>query len=151
MGAGWCYDLEDCLGRSKTDIGTADFSYGDWAKEYTGNSKEFNPELYDYSLIWLHYCDGASFSGKVEEPVTVDGTPIYFRGHYIKQAVFEWLKDNVDFYNATDLVVSGCSSGSLATYINIDWYKHQINPYATVTGIADSGFFLNYNSPGTLK
>jgi len=53
--------------------------------------------------------------------------------------------------NATDIVVSGCSAGGLATYINADWYRTVLNPKTALTGLPDSGFFLKYDSSGDLK
>jgi len=60
--------------------------------------------------------------------------------------VVQHLKDKYALDQASDVVVSGCSAGGLATYINIDWYKSVLNPKTVLTGLPDSGFFLDYNS-----
>jgi hypothetical protein len=39
--------------------------------------------------VYIRYCDGASYSGNVNQPVVVSGTPVYFRG-----------KNNLDAYLA---------------------------------------------------
>ncbi len=43
---------------------------------------------------------------------------------------------------ATDVVISGCSAGGLATYLHVDLW-HSLFPSSTkVVGMPDSGFFL---------
>ncbi len=46
-----------------------------------------NPDFAQWSAIYMPYCDGASFSGDATDPVVVNGTKIYFRGHRILQAM----------------------------------------------------------------
>jgi len=56
------------------------------------------------------------------------------------------LLDNRGLKVSTDVVISGCSAGGLATYLHVDWWKSGL-PQAKVVGLPDSGFFLDYESP----
>ena len=45
---------------------------------------------------------------------------------------------------ASDVVVSGCSAGGLATYLHVDRWAAAL-PKAKVRGLPDSGFFLDFD------
>ena len=64
-GGGWCYDEDECVGRSKTNLGsskewkrTAEFPYG-----FLSDDRWVNPDFHDWNLAFVNYCDGASFLG----------------------------------------------------------------------------------------
>ena len=66
-GGGWCYDEDECVERSKTDLGSSkkwppsgDFTFG-----FLGDNKLFNPDFYNWNMVFIAYCDGTSFSGNV--------------------------------------------------------------------------------------
>lgn len=70
QGGGWCYDKNDCLKWSKTDLGSSK----NWPQKapYTYlNSgllsylKSKNPDFYEWNVVHVQYCDGASYSGYV--------------------------------------------------------------------------------------
>lgn len=48
-----------------------------------------NPDFYNFNVAYFMYCDGASFSGDVSEPVNVNGTTLYFRGFRIENALLD--------------------------------------------------------------
>ena len=66
QGGGWCYDEEACLGRSKTDIGSSKKwkSTQDFGGLLSDDPKE-NPDFYQWNMVRINYCDGASFAGYV--------------------------------------------------------------------------------------
>lgn len=39
----------------------------------------------NFNRVHMAYCDGNSFSGNADEPVTVNGKKIYFRGKRISK------------------------------------------------------------------
>ena len=79
-GGGWCTDLEACKVRSKMSKGT---SMGwKWAPDQAGilnTEAARNPTFHGFHKAVLKYCDGASFSGDVQDPVKVGNTRLYFR------------------------------------------------------------------------
>lgn len=102
-----------------------------------------NPLMSSWTLIYLPYCDGGSFSGNAISPPSPSPL-LYFRGVAIREAVVASLQASYGFGTATDLVVGGCSAGGLAAYIHVDYYAQQV-PNAYTRGIIDSGFFLDGN------
>lgn len=63
-GGGWCHTTENCLDRSKTDLGSSNnwkssiFLGGIFSDEETVNG-----EFYNWNVVYLGYCDGGSFAG----------------------------------------------------------------------------------------
>ena len=63
-GGGWCYSELQCLGRSESVLGTSSL----WPKSQEvggifSDNETVNGEFYNWNVVYLMYCDGASFSG----------------------------------------------------------------------------------------
>lgn len=136
---GWCGSDDDCLGRSKTALGSSK-SYAP-TRRFTGgyfsSDPTQNPLMWNWTKAYLPYCDGGSQTGEREEPVTVGSSTIFYRGHRILRAVQDYL-GSTTLKDATDIVVSGCSAGGLATYLHADEWAAAF-PAARVTAMPDSG------------
>ncbi|CAJ1358422.1 unnamed protein product [Effrenium voratum] len=151
QGGGWCESLDDCLGRSKTALGsssgypeTMELSSG-----YFSNSSSVNPLMYNWNKVHMSYCDGGSFSGDNDTVTVYKGAKLHFRGRRIREAIAKDLMAK-GLGRASDLVVSGCSAGGLATYLHTDQWCHTLKsaqPSAKCVGLPDSGFFLDYQDP----
>ena len=79
-GGGWCTDLEACKVRSKMFKGTS--TGWKWAPDQAGilnTEAARNPTFHGFHKAVLKYCDGASFSGDVQDPVIVGNTSLHFR------------------------------------------------------------------------
>lgn len=147
QGGGWCWDELDCLSRANSSLGSSKFwaaaaKFGGLLDVVPGD----NPQFHNYSMVLVPYCDGASFSGDVADPVVVNGTPLYMRGHRIMDAV---LADLLSMPNgltaASELLVNGGSAGGLTTYLHIDYIAAAVraaNPGIAVAAVPDCGFFL---------
>ena len=63
-GGGWCYNEDLCLERSKTSLGSSTF-WGPTASfnGFLSDEAMYNPQFYNWNVVYLKYCDGASFSG----------------------------------------------------------------------------------------
>jgi len=105
-----------------------------------------NPLMYDWTLVYLPYCDGGSFTG---DAMSSAAPNLYFYGLGIREAVVASVKEMYGFDQATDVVIGGCSAGGLAAYLHADWYADQA-PKAKARALPDSGFFLdgNYSRDG---
>jgi len=91
--------------------------------------------------------DGASFSGSNDTVnVAPDGTKLYFRGSHVRRAMVQSLLA-AGLAHATDVVVSGCSAGGLATYLHTDQWCDAVPSAKTCVGLPDSGFFLDFQDP----
>lgn len=151
QGGGWCYTLEDCVARSKGRLGSTAHSpstiIGGGASGLFDDDSSVNPVFHDFNKVFVQYCDGASFSGDVSAPVSVNGTKLYFRGHRILTQVIAYLQAHFGMSQATEVLLSGCSAGGLSTYLHAD-YVASLLP-ATVKrykAAAVSGFFLNHTN-----
>ena len=142
-GGGWCYDESDCYGRSSTRLGSS--SMWQKAMQLTGflnNDPDVNPEFANYSVVFVPYCDGASFSGNLDNPITIKDKKIYFRGHRILDAVLNSLREKEHLDQAEAIILTGCSAGGLSTYLHLD-YVQSMFPNIKVHGMADAGYFID--------
>jgi len=102
--------------------------------------------MFDWNHVYLPYTDGFSQTGDVEAPIET-GPPynatIYYRGARVRLAQQEYLR-SIGLDAATEIVVAGCSAGGLSTYLHVDKWAAAF-PSARVTGMADSGYFLNFD------
>jgi len=142
-GGGWCYDEVECLGRSKTNLGSSTnlpdrfgFSGGPSASDPKYNS------LAGANRVILWYTDGASFSGYRQDPVNVNGSTIYFRGFANLLAILHDLELNFGLKTADHILVSGGSAGGLAAYLHSQYISDRYTS-ANVLSAPASGFFLN--------
>jgi hypothetical protein len=106
--------------------------------------------MYNWNRVLMRYCDGASFSGNNESAIVYKNETLHFRGMHIREAIAKDLMENRGLSKATDLIVSGCSAGGLATFLHTDQWcdmLHAGNPKAKCAGLPDSGFFLDYQDP----
>lgn len=154
-GGAWCYSLEDCLERSRKRLGSSLYdpdtvSENVLATDYFSTEPSSNPLMWNWNLVFLRYCDGASFTGRNLTETVYQGHVLHFRGMDILEAVLEDLLAR-GLQRATDVVISGCSAGGLAAFIHADWWadnlKDRCESPPKVVGMPDSGFFLNYDGP----
>lgn len=148
-GGGWCYDLNGCLSRSQGKLGStkSDPPTSSLDGGYFSMDSKQNPLMHDWNAVELRYCDGASLSGDKDTPTVVGGTPLHFRGRAILDAEIRSLLEDRGMKHATDVVVSGCSAGGLATFLHCDRWADAIanatDGKAKVACLPDSGFFLD--------
>eukprot|EP00850_Spirogloea_muscicola_P012126 SM000077S21600 [mRNA] locus=s77:482328:486100:- [translate_table: standard] len=144
LGGGWCNDESECLARSYTSLGsTANIANDLELGGFFSSDPEQNPDFYNWNVAYMKYCDGASFSGDVEEPVVVMGRKLYFRGKRIMDAVIDELLQKRGLADADQVIISGCSAGGLAAYMHCDYVRAKLPASATVKCLPDSGVFLD--------
>mmetsp|Transcript_7094 Transcript_7094/g.14333 ORF Transcript_7094/g.14333 Transcript_7094/m.14333 type:complete len:550 (-) Transcript_7094:148-1797(-) len=161
QGGGWCQSLncteepcplDSCYVRSGGSLGSTKHDRDALILEggYFDADPAINPSFYDWNIVLLRYCDGGSFSGLRGDTVTVGDRELHFRGFAILQAMIDDLLINRGLHASTDVVISGCSAGGLATYLHLDYWAERIHSVALgalVVGMPDSGFFLDYQDP----
>lgn len=174
QGGGWCSPelpesfagpddaaFDSCYHRSTTDLGSST-SYQErisssdaasWFSDTLSAEKSKNPLLYDWNSVLFRYCDGGSYSGKNLTSVAQEGRRLHFKGGFIREAFLRTLLE-YGLGDATEVIISGCSAGGLATYLHVDWWRDAL-PSAFVAALPDSGYFLDWSSstapgmPGT--
>lgn len=148
-GGGWCYDLNSCVERSKGPLGSTKADKPTMVVDggYFSMDPKQNPLMYNWNAVFIRYCDGASLSGDKPTPTVVGKSTLHFRGRAILDSEIKSLLYDRGMKSATDVVVSGCSAGGLATFLHCD---HWADAIANATEIAvkvacmpDSGFFLD--------
>uniref|UniRef100_A0A453GXC3 Pectin acetylesterase n=1 Tax=Aegilops tauschii subsp. strangulata TaxID=200361 RepID=A0A453GXC3_AEGTS len=142
-GGSWCRNLTWCAQRKETNLGSSD--HMERRAEFVGilsDDELQNPDFYNWNKVKVRYCDGASFSGNVEEEFQEDGTPFFFRGQRIWEAVMSELLSK-GLSRAKEAFLTGCSAGGLSTYIHCDDFRALVPKASTVKCLADGGFFLD--------
>jgi len=153
QGGGWCTSLNYCLRRSKTALGSSKSYAATWKNDdgYFSVNATINPLMYNWNMVYLQYCDGASFAGQNDTVTDVGGTPLHFKGFVNLKSYLKDLNANHALQKGTDFVIGGCSAGGLATYLHLDWWKASLPAMSFVRGLPDSGYFLDYDSTNSPK
>eukprot|EP00026_Physarum_polycephalum_P009288 Phypoly_transcript_09406.p1 GENE.Phypoly_transcript_09406~~Phypoly_transcript_09406.p1 ORF type:complete len:416 (+),score=52.69 Phypoly_transcript_09406:120-1367(+) len=147
-GGGWCYNLSLCAERSNSDLGSST----KWSNvtltdhDVLSSDPKVNPYLYNWTLAWLFYCDGSSFTSYRPDTVKYHDKELYFRGHNNLLATAADLLKTKGLGEATDVIIGGSSAGGLATYIHVDEWASLLPNATTVRALADGGWFLDTNS-----
>ena len=103
-----------------------------------------NPLFHSWNKVWIPIT-GTSFTGDVAVKKNSTG---YVRGKRVQTAVIQDLLDNYGMKDATNVILSGGSSGGLATYLTCDRVAEQVkvsNPSARYTCLPDAGHFLEHD------
>ena len=100
-----------------------------------------NPSWHNANFVWVGYCDGGSFSGDVEHPVSVGNDTIYLRGRRNFDALFADLVPLTA--GATDVVVKGCSAGGQAAYIHANRIAALFSGVPRVSVMPGAGLFMD--------
>eukprot|EP01083_Nonionella_stella_P009668 27722_1 len=153
QGGGWCTSYQSCAARAQPSnyVGSSLHytPYAWYSADYLDDNQTNNPLMYNWNTIWMIYCDGSSFTGNNLTVYSYKGQNLYFRGHHNLKQGMTLLYDNYGLHNASDVVLSGCSAGGMAVYLNNDYiFKTFVNQKAKsrFLSIAQSGFFP-YNNP----
>jgi hypothetical protein len=72
--------------------------------------------FWDWTRIYVPYCDGSEHQGSRLNPVNYKGRDLYFRGANNSMQQFEYLNQTFGLYTADKLVITGVSAGGIATY-----------------------------------
>jgi len=148
QGGGWCYKPEDCHERSKNVLGSSNFMNDTiYMGGVISNDKNENPDFYSWNHVMFAYCDGASFTGTADDPIEVEGDKIYFRGLHNLEATIEDLIKKHGLNKATQVLLSGCSAGGLASLIHADRIAELLpNTVQRYKVVPMSGFFLQHDN-----
>eukprot|EP01084_Bolivina_argentea_P258666 436173_1 len=153
QGGGECFNEAGCwsrrngtLGSTKSDPLTMDMN----EIGFLGNDSKTSPLFYNWNKIFMRYCDGASYSGNVLDPIINPNNAsmlMYYRGKRLLNALFESLLSQFGLAKATDFVIGGGSAGGLSVFIHSNYIADNFfNLSQTkLVSMPDVGFFLEYN------
>eukprot|EP00933_Yihiella_yeosuensis_P053242 TRINITY_DN5142_c3_g3_i1.p1 TRINITY_DN5142_c3_g3~~TRINITY_DN5142_c3_g3_i1.p1 ORF type:complete len:461 (-),score=61.49 TRINITY_DN5142_c3_g3_i1:63-1445(-) len=155
QGGGWCVDIEDCANRAQTNLGSSrDYRtnhakniflgfYDGGAHGLLSNNCAENPDFCNWNKVYIRYCDGASYSGQAEHPVTArNGRKLYFRGRRVLDAILDDLLEK-GMSRGTELLAKGCSAGGLGIWLNMDHIASRMPPSLKVKAMPECGFFMD--------
>lgn len=148
QGGAWCHDHDTCYERSNTALGSSTclrrYLRHEDNEGLLSNQVKYNPEFYNWSSVFVPYCDGASFTGDREKPLEVNDKKLYFRGRRILGALLdELLRRGMD--KASEIILSGSSAGAISAIVHADYIQTRVRRVskASVRVLADAGFFLD--------
>ena len=151
-GGAWCFDANACVERSHGSLGSTKKlpKSPPIIQGINSPNPTVNPDFYDWNLVWVVYCDGASFTGNREKPITSksSGQSIYLRGKRVLNAIINDLLYNRDFKSAESVILTGSSAGSMAAIFQADYIASKFPPTVPVRVLADAGFFIDTSSIG---
>ena len=78
-------------------------------------------------VVYVPYCDGASFSGNNDTTQPAGNYTLHWRGWRIFNGVWQLLQKQYNLNSATDVLMSGCSAGG--TKYKYLYYRNGTNRY----------------------
>lgn len=157
-GGGWCqaekpyqsWPNDDCFDRSKTRLGTLklDNETETWPIAYSSADPAMNPLMHGWNSVYIRYCDGGTYAGRLVDPYKGRNGTVHFRGGFLLDAIIKDLAKQhpLTFGAGTDFVIGGSSAGGLAVYLHLDRWRNALPPASSVVGLADSGFFVDWKA-----
>ena len=123
---GWCYTLSECHYKSRTYFGSSIYDYDNNENRfvhqvklsYLMDDKVVNPMFHNWNVVYIRYCDGTSFTGHSTHEF--NKKKLYFHGQVNRDETIRQLLNRDGMHEATEIVVTGCSSAGLAIYYGID-------------------------------
>lgn len=131
-GGGWCQDEDACQHRFINTFQPKLVPDKAMRAYYQG------PKWSSYNFVQLNYCDGAFFLGDKEE--VVNG--LYFRGRRILNILLDTLFQDYGLGEATDVLLTGPSSGGMSTFLNADYISARFSDSVNFRAVPFSGFFM---------
>eukprot|EP00966_Prymnesium_polylepis_P220968 5111200-Prymnesium_polylepis.1 len=152
QGGNWCMDADDCLGRSRTFLGSSalwpavvNSSNSSWAAGWDmgifGLMSADQGPLRDWSAVWFMYCDGSSFTSHTTQPLLVNGTHVHMRGRSTLRAILDDLTATRGLAAAQTVLLAGTSSGGMACYYHAEHIRERLPATVRLLAAPDAGFF----------
>lgn len=143
-GGGWCFTAEECAARAKGYLGTSNNLRDSMVVGgLLSDDETVNPDFHDWNMVFVHYCDGSSYSGGASATVAVGNATLHFRGRACLSAVVAALLEDEGMSGASDVVLSGGSAGGLAVYYHADFVRGLLPASTRLAAAPDAGFFLD--------
>jgi len=144
--------LDSCYTRLFTRFGSGNDTFwaanGTQTVEYSpsgalSSMEEYNPLFWKWNKVKLLPLDGANFQGYLKEPLEYNGSKMWFRGFNNTMASFDYLRDNYDLFNASEIILSGGSTGGIAAMIWSIYLKDYLPKKIKIKIYIDGSLFLD--------
>jgi O-palmitoleoyl-L-serine hydrolase len=150
VGGGYCAGttlnqvLEECYKRSKGDSGSSKdlpdsfLSPGGYLSTDATESR-----FATWTKVVIFYCDGAHHQGYNKDAISYKDATLYFRGEANTKSHFKWISTQYDFAGAEKVLLTGASSGGIATFSYSNYVRSLLKNPEVLYTVADSGAFIN--------
>ena len=145
-GGGYCATEGLCNVRAGTDLGSS----SSWPDQPTNakldknillNEKcARNPDFCDATTVYIPHCTADIHIGTRTE-ASAETWGYIFDGYHNFKAIIEILISNYGLEDATNVLLTGVSTGGVAVYYNLDYLADRL-PSATVKGAPIAGWYL---------
>jgi len=148
-GGGWCWSPASCAGRAGGGGGSSlRMAPSMVVGGLLSPNATRNPRFFNYSMAFLHYCDGSSHSSNLSAPIVIDPpvggvSQIWSRGRANLAAQVDYLLTAEGAAAAAEVIVTGGSAGGLSVFLGLDFVAARFPPAARVVGAPDAGFFID--------
>lgn len=145
--------LQSCFEKLNTRYGSSSY-FGDNGTYYNSSQpqgafssmKQYNPMFWDWAKVRLLPMDGTNFQGSIEDPLYYNDTPIYFRGFNNTYYTFEYLRTNLNLFEASEIIIGGGSAGGIAAMQWLSFLQGWFPSTIKISLYADGAMFLDsYN------
>eukprot|EP01043_Picozoa_sp_COSAG02_P019695 COSAG02_NODE_957_length_15660_cov_23.265793_14_plen_147_part_00 len=118
-GGGGCSTTDSCHNRSLGPLGTTngDSESGFWINKngngnsYLSTNASINPIFHNWTMVYIRYCDGSSFSGLAAAPVVAPpGKPVYHSGNFILRGVIADLMKHNSLGKGAFIIRNNCQA-----------------------------------------
>lgn len=120
-GGSWCPDRNLCRKRAATALGSSELMSRSVAFQgILANDSSANPNFFDWNIVYIRYCSGASFSSNAT--VMMGSNQLRMMGRRVFDRVVRVLLQERGMRSATHVLLAGCSAGGLAALLNCDHF-----------------------------
>eukprot|EP01064_Diplonema_japonicum_P027394 TRINITY_DN394_c1_g1_i1.p1 TRINITY_DN394_c1_g1~~TRINITY_DN394_c1_g1_i1.p1 ORF type:complete len:396 (+),score=64.37 TRINITY_DN394_c1_g1_i1:50-1189(+) len=148
-GGAWCFTDETCAQRTKSTVGTSKFLTPNisGAEAPFGFMNTSEPHFGNWSLAYVMYCDGSSWTSNRTDSTTTGNITVWHRG---RPNLYSFMQDIERvagvMSKSTEVVLTGTSAGGMAEYLNANYLRTLLPPAAKTVLLPDAGFFLFSNT-----
>lgn len=140
-GGGQCYDEQSCNSRSKGLMSSKNFDSKIYVQGFLDKSPAKTP-LWGANKAYLAYCSSDGYMGDVG--ASDDTWGYHFRGQRLVAALFQAIKDDHNFNNASIVYLTGTSAGARGMMTLVDQLVSTVlPPTATAVALLDSPYYLD--------
>lgn len=156
-GGGWCFDDNSCLTRASSHLGSSNgdvhskYNFMNFVGGLMDAESNKNPLFYNYTAVFVRYCDGAAYGGDMIHIVkngTRGNVTLHSAGRQIIKSLLMQLRKKHGLAEAEEVIIGGCSAGGAAVYHHLDWMSDwlqkntDIGKSIRVVGLPDAGWFI---------
>ena len=100
-----------------------------------------------WTKVIIMYCDGSLHQGNNANSIRYKDSELFFRGAVNTRSHLKYLLTNYNLASAESVVLTGSSTGGIATALWTNYVRSLLNDPNIMVSIPDSAVFINMASP----